>query len=218
MSPIDQAPSRGGGEPRSDHRLHSLIDALCDGQIDPPGFAELEARLQSDARARRVYLESLELHAALLRSRMPAPQAGSIPREAPDARRLVRARNGTRLIAIAAATALLVAATLLIRSRSASVPTSASVVATLVACDSVLWAGSPQNLNVGDQLRVGQSLRLDRGTARLRFERGALVTLEGPAAIEIQSDMRVQAIRGKVTTRVSPEARIHGRDPQRPGC
>jgi hypothetical protein len=213
-------------------RLHALIDRLCNDAIDPSEFAELQERLRDDHEARRLYLEAMELHAALRKSRLPAMHApgaevgiasggtGDLPDSAPPRRRLAALLGKPTVppgrlawAAAALAAAILVAATLMIRQRpvvdrARTGQGGGVAVATLVACEGVRWSGGmPTPPAVGAPLSIGQVLRLDAGTARLRFDRDALVTLEGPAEVELRSAMRVRAVRGKVTTRVGPEAR-----------
>lgn len=51
--------------PQTQKRLHSLLSALVDGTIDEPGSRELATLLETDAEARRHYIQYLDMHAAL---------------------------------------------------------------------------------------------------------------------------------------------------------
>jgi ferric-dicitrate binding protein FerR (iron transport regulator) len=186
-------------------RLEELVDLVCDGRAGAAEFAELQERLRSDAAARRLYLEMMELHAALRKGRVPsAGLPGVRSREGP---RIVRARRA--VLALAGLAAAAVVAAFAVRpwfgAGGARNGGAGGAVATVLACENVRWSGAPRD--IGSRLFVGESLGLEAGTVGLRFGRDATVTLEGPAEVELRSAMRARAVRGRVTVRVGPESR-----------
>jgi len=80
------------------------------------------------------------------------------------------------------------------------------VAAQITGVSDCRWAGSETALEPGDQLRGGQQVELAKGIAEITFDSGAQITLEGPAALSIDSAWEATLKRGKMTVEVPHEA------------
>jgi hypothetical protein len=217
--------------PETRRDLKRLLSALCDGELTVGELARLEAILQADAECRRFYLEYLDMHARLLvhpllsagtprppgdtghaacppeETRTPAadrpPTAHSVRRKLPRALRYVAVAAGA------------VAATLFVQALwwqppppadrepahgpAGSAAHPSSYVATLAQTADCVWE-DPGPRRVGSRLPPGE-LRLRSGAARLRFDSGAELLVEGPAALRLDSPAAATLLRGKVVFR-----------------
>ncbi len=81
----------------------------------------------------------------------------------------------------------------------------AKYVATLRASSDALWHGSTLPTTPGSRLVLGR-LHLNSGTAEVAFDQGAVVILEGPAWLELQSINSGVLHRGKLIAHVPPAA------------
>ena len=79
------------------------------------------------------------------------------------------------------------------------------VVASMVDAQECVWIGGRQ-FNSGTPITQGQQLQLSTGTARIRFQDGATVTLQGPANLELLSAGSARLQSGVLTSFVPPAA------------
>jgi hypothetical protein len=79
-------------------------------------------------------------------------------------------------------------------------------VATLLEARDVVWSPSMSPIAVNDRV-APKVIRCESGVLRLAFDSGALVTLEGPANLEILSGMHLKAVRGRITALVDGRAK-----------
>jgi hypothetical protein len=79
-------------------------------------------------------------------------------------------------------------------------------VASLVDARNLVWAEGQAPIGVHTRLKP-RGIRWLAGTLKLAFDSGAMVTLVGPADLQVLSDMRIRATRGRITTRVAGGAR-----------
>ncbi len=154
-----------------------LLDSYFQGRASDDEIAELEKRMLADEDLRQRYLHEAmcetDLHSLALREKevIPMPQAGWKPRPA------------VALFAGAAAAVLALAAILMLKDdRPASV-------GRIVSSELAGWQ-SDQPTIVGAEFGPGTFL-LQRGVATLGFHSGAEMVLEGPARIEVVSEMKV---------------------------
>lgn len=68
---------------------------------------------------------------------------------------------------------------------------------------SCVWLDHSESPSQGAKLSSGQRLQLTSGSAKLQFNRGAAVVLEGPAEIELISAVSLRLVHGTVAVRVS---------------
>jgi len=82
---------------------------------------------------------------------------------------------------------------------------SAPIVGRLTATDDAKWHHSSVSAQAGEDIRAGR-MELQWGLARVRFESGADVVIEGPAQVEFLTDNSMKLHEGKVCAKVGKEA------------
>lgn len=190
-----------------------LCEALCNETITPEEHERLQVILKESAEARRFYREYLDVQAALEQPMVAETTAGQgkvveVPRAV---------FVGWR--AVAAAAALVMVGFFASRLGEDLDPQQVAVnpVAEAVepVADFVLtrlidveW-GHPRRF----QADLGQSitekqLRLKSGIAEVTFASGAVVSIEGPARLRLDSPMKCFSSHGKLTANCPPSA--HG--------
>ncbi len=181
--------------------IESLLDAVIDGKCDEPSLRRFEALVRDDVRVREAYLEQMRMHALLewRHGRVEGPM---------DRTRSDRSGWwGRRQLRWGLAAVLLVGIGLVVLSPKSIPPASGKVgIATVVEARNVVWDKAQSPIVVNSRL-VPQEIRCLSGTLRIAFDCGALVTLEGPADLQILSGMRLRAVRGRVTARVMDKSR-----------
>jgi hypothetical protein len=188
--------------------LLELLSALCDGALDAQGLARLEALLAQDAGAREVYLQYLDMHARLL----VRPATGA-PRPAEPAPRVVSPYFRYALVASLTLTAsLLFQLAWWRRPASPPVVATPNYVATLTRTADCVWIDPAQPLRAGGRLLPGE-LRLRQGVALLGFDGGAVLVVEGPADLRLESASAATLLRGKVVFRGDESAPFDLRTP-----
>jgi hypothetical protein len=173
--------------------LLKLLSALCDGTLDGPRHARLEALLAQDEAARALYLQYVDVHARLLvRPATATPQ----PAETMKRRRVP-------LLRYALVAALTMAASLLAQWLWRPTPPEPpsqpppNYVATLIRTADCVWVEPSQPLRAGGRLLPGD-LRLSQGVAYVGFDGGACLVLEGPAELHVDSASAATLRRGKL--------------------
>jgi hypothetical protein len=182
----------------SDHvnrdELHALTEAAIEGRLTPEQAARLEHLvLAADPAARRFYAEYARLHAALQWADPPLTRPAAEPAALP------RRRDRRGLLAALAALAAAILLGLFVW------PRELKTVATLTDTKACKWDAGTLPTETGASLTPGR-LRLAEGLARLTFASGAVVTLEGPADLELVSPMRCALHRGQLVASVPPAA------------
>jgi ferric-dicitrate binding protein FerR (iron transport regulator) len=185
--------------------IESLLDAVIDGQCDEAQARHFEALLSADPEVRAAYLDQIRIHALLewhhgrVEGQFETSSAG--PKTATG-------QVQGRLRRVLAAVFLVIGVTLATMGFYAALlrRPSSFLVATLVEARDVTWGTGQPPIPVGTRLGLSQ-LRCRSGTLKLAFDRGAQVTLEGPADLRVLSDMRLRAGRGRITARVDVGAK-----------
>ena len=190
--------------------LERLVSALCDGDLSETDRDRLDQVLVADPENRRVYLELIDLHAALLIRPgrfLSTPTAPATPN---------RRRRFASYAAVAAAT---LALSLLVQlalkpgpapgpgaTESAAGPApAAGYVATLTYAAGCDWGPAAGSLPVGTRLAPGEA-DLRRGLARIRFDSGADLIIEGPARFRVDSAGSATVLDGKVVFKADETA------------
>jgi len=85
-------------------------------------------------------------------------------------------------------------------------PDSNEFVGQLTASRDCQWASNDAAIPLGAHLRKGQRIELANGFAQITFDSGALVVLQGPAALDLNSAWNATLTRGRLKASVPPEA------------
>jgi hypothetical protein len=184
------------------NELLELCDKLLDGELTAAERERLESLVLSDASLRRRYVEAMHLHASLHQS---ASRVSDLPfaevlRGLPDDIDEDVTDGPNWLLRIAAGIAL--AAGIIWFAGQNSTRT----VAMLVETNGARWESSSLPTITGASLEPGR-LRLADGVARIRFQSGAEVSLEGPADLEITGSNACFLHTGALVAHVPEEAR-----------
>lgn len=185
--------------------LLRLFGALTDGIITPEEHRRLQELLTSHAEARRLWFLHSDLERGLVR------WAETRRATSPEARVFrppvwVWTRNAV-LAGLAAS--IIVSATLLLDRALLSPPAAGPVVpaqsiATLLLADECEWRNG--SFVEGQPLFAGQTLRLTRGMAVVRFDSGAEIALGAETELALASRGSVRLLGGRITVRALEEA------------
>lgn len=201
-------------DPRAE--VQELCDRLFDGGFTEPDRDRLESLVINDREARRAYIEQVQVQSALSEARLkdtPLSESVNLPGLSPVRDERDRSATGAPVLkrrwvkialAMAASIAVLGAGWGMGRWQGVS-STNGVKVAELVDTKNARWEGGTLPTEVGAALAPGR-LRLSAGLAVLEFRKGARVTLEGPADIELVSEDKCFLHRGALTAHVPPPA------------
>jgi ferric-dicitrate binding protein FerR (iron transport regulator) len=187
--------------------LEALLSAQCDGELTDADHARLE-QLLDDPACRQCYLEYMDMHARLLAH----PGIGTAlppPAETPTEVALAvapppsrgRFAQVWRYAAVAAST---LAASILVQlwwshsHQGAELP--GEPVATLVQTADCAWPDARTPLRDGERLATGR-LQLLKGVARIRFDNGSELLVQGPAELSLDASDAATLLRGKLVFR-----------------
>jgi hypothetical protein len=203
--------------PEARSELQRLLSGLCDGALTDAQHARLTELLDADADCRRLYLEYVDLHARLLvhpgfsaDGPLPPTEGGRAAAEAPPPPARRRRGWAPQALRYALVAAGAVAASLLVQAfcrppwgpggggdnkPAAETPRAPGYVATLTQTADCAWEGGP--LRLGARLLPGD-LRLRQGAARVHFDGGPDLVIEGPAEVRLDSGTAATVLQGKV--------------------
>lgn len=195
--------------------IKSEVFALCDRMLGDGVFTaedrdRLEAFVLEQPEARRAYVEYMQLHALLGDVRFkdsPLAEVVNMPLPAMLRRHRPGLFGRGRALAAAAAVAMLAAGWGMGRWQGQKLTPGAQgpAVARLVDVKGARWEGGTLPTEVGADLAQGR-LRLAKGLATIEFEKGARLTLEGPADLELISGERCFLHSGALVAHVPPPA------------
>ena len=198
-------------------QLKQLLIQQTDGKLDAESIARLGVLLRDDREAQQFYVEHCQMHAMLAWEHgvMPALFEESRSESADRTRpRKFQLRN---LLAIAASVMLVFGVGWLMdllpyeRAQIARLPSdweSRPVVARVSKSHGArLSPGKgPVNLQPGDAVRTGE-YRVAEGFVQLGFLKGAAIIIESPASFRIDGELSVALHEGRLSARVSDDAR-----------
>lgn len=195
--------------------LAALVSALVDGTIATDDLVRLEDRLRHDRAARDAFRDFMQMESILAWELVnTAAHDGTIGGGAGDRDSGIKRTSGAwrraaawlvPLLAVAA-TAAAVAVIPIMRQRDhGAAGGGPQRHARLIDATDAQWAGGAR-ITVGQGIADGP-LRLVAGSAQLRFESGAVVTLNGPSEIEVLGDNRLFLRNGNIIPFVPPAAK-----------
>ena len=177
------------------NRLDYLLQRHLDMELATEERDELQVLLLSMPEARQEYWRQARMHAAL---RLLGEQCWG-QRDSIAPRKLVRWR--VPKVAWSVAAGVIFCAALLWQMGARD-----EKVAELVDAQRARWENSTLATEPGVSLGAGR-LRLAEGLARIRFARGAELTLEGPAELELVGEQVCRLHRGSLVAHVPEAAR-----------
>jgi hypothetical protein len=206
----------------SDEELSGLLDALALGELDQASAEALCERLRTDPEARRAYLESVCFD-ALLQREFPRlsgiivndDAAGSARAHSIVEARPQRCQSQWRQWTAAAAIAMLGVsiAVYFIGTQTPSFPSTRSVrvteiplsVATVTNLRDAAPVPGQKPFALGQRVVRG-SYAVASGSIELTFDCGAVVVLEGPARLTLESEYQARIERGRLRADVPRQA------------
>ncbi len=207
----------GNPEPLSDEVLATvdrLASALIDGTCSTGEQAALESLLLTSAEARNRFQTLLHTESILAwKFATPGHQSPDAVDLGCDAVQVLSGASHRRRVKISRqlliATAAIAAAVAVLVMRPAATPSqpeiaTVPIAARLVDATNARW-GDGRALLLGAAVPQGP-LRLLSGAAQIAFESGALVTLNGPAEIEVLGSSRLFLRSGRIVPFVPPAA------------
>jgi ferric-dicitrate binding protein FerR (iron transport regulator) len=215
--------------PETHQELQRLLSGLCDDTLTEAESARLEQLLEADADCRALYLQYLDMHAQLLvhpghgtlfpadteSALAPAPVCPSLPAPEPTSATTRRQRR-RHFLGYGLVAGVTLAASLLIQvlwwhprgpegKPAGEGPRAAEHVATLMQAVDCIWEGPSASLRIGSRFVPGR-LRLQKGAARIRFDSGTDLIVEGPAELTLESSSAATLQRGQVVFRTEAPA------------
>lgn len=195
----------------SDEILHQQINDLINGSINEAAHQELQQRLKSDATARAVFRERMDLEASLrtwaadgLIDEQPAVK------RAPRPERRKRFWSRWKVTLLATAVSILVIAVWralepdpeqreVAEQPRESAPQESTrtemLLGRLVQQANCIWEQAPSLQE--DRFRTGM-IKLVSGTAELRFDSGTNVILEGPCELSVETVDTARLLAGNI--------------------
>ena len=183
--------------------LNELCSALVDGQLTETQHARLQKMLIDSAEARRFYVRSMELSASLY------SYASEMQSEPVEPRNIIRPTFWRRWSVPLAAAAVVTIGVWIGRSLLPESLTPGDdereFIARISGSKDPLWVGGVAFQN-GDELHRGQRLELTSGFAEITFDSGALLVVEGPASMDLDSAWQATLRRGTIKANIPQEA------------
>lgn len=176
-------------------RFHELIEKARDAGLSDAERTELDGLATAHPGLLESLAESLAIDAELRHD-------SRLIRDLPVAPSALPSRKPLALMLFAAAACAMLAALLFQYTRKPAGPVP---IATLVKSTGCKWASSTLPTAEGSRVSAG-TYELVEGLATLKFDSGAEVVLEAPAALELVDAMNCRLLRGTLVTDVPPSA------------
>jgi hypothetical protein len=188
--------------------LNDLCDALVEGKVTGAQRARFEQLLSESDEARKYYVKAADLSASL------SHYAGEIQMEdadAPGSRRRNVLSSFMKFGALAAAIALAVGWWTIhgpnnTGKKRAAPPSPPEYVARVTGLKDASWATESASMSPDGFVRRGQRLNLASGFAEVTFDSGAIVLMQGPAIVDVNSAWDSNLRRGTIRANVPPQA------------
>ncbi len=187
------------------NRLIDLIGRLCDHEINEEELLEVETTLANSQQARELYHLTVAVHRDLGACEIVSARDEVVPSE--RTQRDTRERKQPRRIsvlrlAIAASVLVALSAAMAYLATQSNDPiASRTVVATVTDLIEVDWSDESAKPGIGDDV-PRQRLQLSSGTICLQYVHGVVVTVDGPADLEVVSKDLLRLHRGQMAAYV----------------
>jgi ferric-dicitrate binding protein FerR (iron transport regulator) len=186
--------------------LNELCNAVVDGTLNDKQNSRLAHWLATSVEARQFYVRALGQSASLY-SYASEMQTEAV--EAVTSRPKIIPLTFQWWIGLLAAAAVVLVFWIMnwpkpeVTSAEAKADES---VAQLTASKDCRWVNNTASVQPGDRVRKGQRIELASGFVEVTFDSGALVVLEGPASLEVNSSWDATLHSGILKASVPPEA------------
>ena len=188
----------------------SLIEAWLNGTLDDNQFAELEAELLESAAARDAFWDRAAFHGVLSEAARLA--WGAETEEEPTSGLSSRQQKNWAAAVLGAAVITAAVAMLLLSPSNpahapaparlaASVPAATVPLATITRSQFLLAGDAAESLAVGKAIGAGRVSILD-GALELTLKNGVVITLEGPADLDLGGEMEAFLHDGNAVVRM----------------
>lgn len=182
--------------------LLELAHGYVERSLNENQLRELEARLEAELEARRIFSDFTHDHAALHWRQVSEPTNADIEENIEALSDLRPRRLPTLWQACAAGAVISLLALVLLQSRAQ--PTEAAF-ASMEKTESARWESGDLPTSEGVRLEAG-TLKLTRGLATIAFDSGAEVILEAPAVLELVDEMNCVLHSGTAVAEVTQPA------------
>jgi hypothetical protein len=203
--------------------LEALFNRLADGLASEADEDRLSELLHSSPEVRLAYRQFMTLHSALhwdyvataapeLPTLLLPPDSTAAPRSG-----WIAAFAAGTIVATVVAIAVLILFTLTTADKPANSARDdrggvqddddsarEESIAVLHSADGVRWEAKP--LAAGEELHAGREIKIAAGIAEIRFACGAVVVLQGPATLRLDSARRASLQDGALSAVVPPQA------------
>lgn len=188
-------------------RLWQLASAHLDGRIEDAEFEELQEALDSDQKARSIYVECSRLDAGLREEGMNLGSEGRVSAQPEEAWSPLAIAAAIGLLAIPMAVWMIDTPKAPVDELATTAAESATGVAVITAEACAIWA-TETNQPLGEGTALGPGLyTLQEGLAQIDFFGGASISLSGPAKIELVNRDAAVLYEGRLKANVPPAAR-----------
>jgi len=221
--------------PSEPDHFAELSTAFIEGDLDATSAARLEELLRENPERTQAFRENLDFADRLEQSLMPnrsvpaflngletrfhaEATADEFLEDLLPRLREVDQRQASKIIrfpvrwalGLSAAAAVAVAALVVFRAGPGGSPGASGVARLAQTSTDIVWskpAGQPAGIEweVGSSIPAGTSIRLESGIARFDLANGSVITLEGPADIQLESTSEARLVRGNVLASVAPD-------------
>lgn len=183
--------------------LNDLCNSIVDGIATEAQQVRLSNWIMESEDARQYYIRAMDLSASL------GSYASEMQMEAPDLQVEPSSymKRGAAWLWLALAASIFLTSTLWIGSPSVEMQSiEAEHVARITGEKSSVWSGGSVKTRLGDLLVSGERIELTQGFAEVTFDSGAVVAVEGPATLDVNSPWSATLLRGVVRASVPSQA------------
>lgn len=184
--------------------LAALCDGLIDGTLSEADHQRLQRWLLESEEARRFYVQYAGLSASLCH------YAGELQSDAaepmPAYARIIRHPACRWTLGAIAAMAMIALSIAKLWPQNDDALDTDRFVAVLLQTKNCKWVPGNPAPKTGEHLNRGQVLSISGGLAEIAFDCGAIVVIEGPASLELDSAWAATLRHGTLRARVPPEA------------
>jgi hypothetical protein len=185
----------------------NAVAELCHGTIDDETLADMHGLLCTDLRARDEYLWRVEVHGQLASGKLGFrhlseydevdANAKVLPTSDSIATKVEQMRHLSTGLAAAILILIVLGGGLWVWRALQTSPVKPEYVAKYVELQDCRWMVSTTHVRPGDRIHIGQRIELSSGSAEVKFDSGALMTVLGPSILEPLSDNSVFLLQGQ---------------------